>query len=69
MTHPIRAQILGKSLHPQNEHKVDFHLRSKRGRTVMTIEGTGPESRARAEKEAEARGLDLFRVTTITEKL
>ena len=69
MTHPIRAQIMGKPLSLGHDHKVDFVLKSKRGRAVMSIAGNGQESLNRAEEEADKRGLDLYRVTTITEKL
>lgn len=69
MANPIHRQIKGLPLTENNDHKVEFVLKSKRGFPVMSIAGQGAVSRARAEAEAVKRGLDLYRVTTITEKL
>lgn len=62
--HPITRQILGHELKDENRMKVEYHLKSVRGRTVMTFDH---EEHARL--SAKAKGLDLYRVTTITEKL
>lgn len=62
--HPIEKQKNGLPLHPSNETQIDYVLKSKRGRPVMSF---SEEKRAR--EEAQARNLDLYRVTTFTEKL
>jgi len=62
--HPITKQILGHELKDENHMKVEYHLKSNRGRTVMTFDH---EEHARL--SAVARGLDLYRVITIIERL
>lgn len=62
--HPITRQILGHELKDDNHTKVEYHLKSIRGRTVMTFDH---EEHARL--SAKAKGLNLFRITTICEKL
>ncbi|WP_290877805.1 hypothetical protein [Aquabacterium sp.] len=62
--HPmIKLQKAGEPL-PNQNIKVEYHLKSKTGRPVMTF-----DSQIRADCEAAKRDLDLYRVTTITEKL
>ena len=60
----IQKQINGLSLKEENDHKIEFQLKSNSGRVVMSFDD---EDRART--EGTNRGLACFRVTIITEKL
>jgi len=60
----IYKQTQGLSLKPQDNHKIEYQLKSQSNHIVMSFD---EESRAR--EEAISRGLACFRVTTITEKL
>lgn len=62
--HLITKQVLGHELHPENSHKVEYHLKSARGRTVMTF-----DHEEHAKVSAKAKSLNLFKVTTIVEKI
>ena len=60
----IYKQINGLPLKEENNYKIEYHLKARSGRTVMTFDD---ENSART--EGNNRGLTCFRVTTITEKL
>jgi hypothetical protein len=73
MTHPIRAQIMGKSLSSTNDHKIEYLVKSIRNRIVANFD---KETTARefirnqiACHGQQAPKLNVFRVTTITEKM
>lgn len=64
--HPtVQLQMQGETL-PQQEVKIEYLLKSKNGRTVMSFD---ENSEVRAKEEASRRGLKLYRQTIICEQL